>query len=80
MSTSKVNSVSTVAEQKIRQTVCRFKNFIHLCNANKFNYSFHAKIIFNNKKAAYGCKSRDFSTMVELVCSDRLLFIYPKNF
>lgn len=70
----------TITEQKIRQTVCRFKNFVHLCSDNKFNYSFHAKIISNNKKAAYGCKSRDFSTMVELVVSDRLLFIKSKNF
>lgn len=65
----------TIAEQKIRQTVCRFKNFVHLCKANIVNRVIHAKIVSNNKKAAYGCKSRDFSTSVDCVCSDRLLFI-----
>ncbi len=70
----------TLEEQKIRQTVCRFKNFVHLCNTNSFNYSIYAKIFSNNKKAAYGCKSRDFSAMVETVGSDRLSFIYSNTF
>ena len=69
-----------VPGKKIRQTVCRFKNFVHLCNANIVNRVIHAKIVSINKKAAYGCKSRDFSTSVDCVCSDRLLFINSKTF
>lgn len=69
-----------VPGKKIRQTVCRLKNFVHLCNTNSFNYSIYAKIFSNNKKAAYGCKSRDFSAMVETVGSDRLSFIYSNTF
>lgn len=61
-------------------SLCRSKNFIHLCNTNSFNISIYAKIIFNDKKAAYGCKSRDFSTYVETVGSDRLSFFYPNTF
>lgn len=67
-------------KQKTEQIICLFKNFVHLCITNSFNYSIHAKIIFTDKKAAYGCKSRDFSTMVETVGSDRLSFIYSKTF
>ena len=69
-----------VPGKKIRQTVCRFKNFVHLCNANIVNRVIHAKIVSINKKAAYGCKSRDFSAMVETVGSDRLSFIYSNTF
>ena len=80
MSTSKVNSASTVAEKKAGKQFCRFKNFFNLCSTNVFNESIHAKIFSNYKKAAYGCKSRDFSTFVECVGSDRLLFIYSNTF
>lgn len=65
----------TIAEQKIRQTVCHFKNFVHLCKVNTFYRVNHAKILSNNKKAAYGCKSRDFSISIERVDGDRLLFL-----
>ncbi len=76
----KVTSASTVAEQKSWQTFCLFKNFIHLCSDNVINECIHAKILSNNKKAAYGCKSRDFSTFVDCVVSDRLLFIHSNTF
>ena len=72
----KVTSASTVAEQKSWQTFCLFKNFIHLCSDNVINECIHAKILSNNKKAAYGCKSRDFSISIDVVSSDCLFFIY----
>lgn len=69
-----------IMKQKTKQIICRFKNFVHLCGDNLIDYSSHAKFISNDKKAAYGCKSRDFSAMVDWVVSDRLLFINPKTF
>lgn len=59
---------------------CKSEKKSNLCGANKLNVLHHAKVLSNNKKAAYGCKSRDFSTCVELVSGDRLSFINPKTF
>lgn len=60
---------------------CCISNVSYICNVNSFNYSIiHGNYQFNDKKAAYGCKSRDFSIMVETVDGDRLSFIHPKNF
>lgn len=69
-----------ITEQKIRQIVCRFENFFNLCGANHINKCFYAKILLNNKLAAYGCKFRDLSIFIDVVCSDRLSFINQKNF
>ncbi|MEG1737865.1 MAG: hypothetical protein RR137_09755 [Odoribacter sp.] len=90
MKTEKVNSASTVVDQKtiildcleknITSKFCHLKNIIHLCSANSFNVVIYAKVLSVNKKAAYWCKSRDFSAYVETVCSDRLSFIYSKTF
>lgn len=66
--------------QKTKQIICLFKNFVHLCKVNKFNSNYNAKIVSNDKKAAYGCKSRDFSIYIELVDGDRLLFIHSNTF
>ena len=57
-----------------------FHDFSYLCTTNSFNIRIYAKITSHDKEAAYGCKSRDFSTMVETVDGDRLSFIHPKNF
>lgn len=60
--------------------ICTLQNFSHLCNANVFNVGNYAKILSKNKKAAYGCKSRDFSINIECVSGDRLSFINFKTF
>lgn len=83
-------SASTVAEQRaiildclektFWQKFCRFKNIFNLCSANHINKCFYAKILLNNKLAAYGCKFRDLSIFIDVVCSDRLSFINQKNF
>ena len=67
--------------KNLPSTRCYISNVSYICNANVFNYSIiHGNYQFNDKKAAHGCKSRDFSTMVECVSSDRLSFIHPKTF
>lgn len=80
MPTVKVNSASMVAEQKKQQIICLFKNFVHLCNTNHIDQRFYAKKYSSNIEAAYGCKSRDFSTLVDVVGSDCLFSIYSKTF
>lgn len=62
------------------QKFAQVKNSSHLCGANKLNVLHYAKVLSNNKKAAYGCKSRDFSIYIELVSGDRLSFINSKTF
>lgn len=59
---------------------CYFTNVSYICDVNVFNNRIHGNYQFNDKKAAYGCKSRDFSTIVECVDGDRLPFINLKNF
>lgn len=74
---------STVAKQKqteILQILGNLKNLSHLCSTNEFNVNQNAKRNLNNTEAAYGCKSRDFSTHVGFVGSDCLVFINSKLF
>ena len=72
---------SRFTSKKLNLQNCYFTNVSYICNANSFNNRvIHGNYQFSDKKAAYGCESRDFSTIVETVCGDRLSFINSKNF